>query len=169
MERKEIVIDELFPQDIFDRLVGLVKRNYKNFEYNEFFGRYGCSSDLWRAIMPYFNRSVNVARDVFESPTLLPSYALACHYEGDLAELVKHKDNNACTYTIDLHLYSDTDWPLIVEGREYILKPNQALAFYGEEQEHWRPPFPNKEDNGVGAAFFHFVEPEHWFFTGEGK
>lgn len=165
MERKEKVIDQLFPEDIFNRLVGLVQRNKKDFEYNEFFGRYGADSNLWRAIMPYFNRAVPLAREIFDTPTLLPSYALAVHYTGKDAKLVSHKDDNACTYTLDLHLYGDVDWPLVVEGREYILKPNQALAFYGEDQEHWRPDFPSPESN-VAAVFFHFVEPEHWFFNG---
>ena len=169
MERQEKLIDELFPQDVFDRLVGLVKRNYSKFEYNDFFGRYGASTEQWKPLMPFFARSLPIAREIFGSQTLLPTYALAVHYQGPEAKLVTHTDDNACTYTIDLSLYKKDQWDLVVEGRPYSLDPNQALAFYGEEQEHWRKDFPNPETNYHGAVFFHYVEPEHWFFTGDKK
>ncbi len=54
-----------------------------------------------------------------------------------------------------------------VEGEEYFLEENQGLAFYGEDQEHWRENFPNPVNNQVGQLFVHFVEPDHWFFGGK--
>mgnify|MGYP003135262775 FL=1 len=167
MERQEQVIDQLFPQEVFNRLVDLVKRNHHKFDYNEYFGRYGATTEVWKPLMPYFARSLPLAREIFGSETLMPSYALAVHYMGDQAKLVNHKDDNACTYTLDLSLYYQDPWDLVIEDRSYDLKPNQALAFYGEDQEHWRNDFPNPETNYYGAVFFHYVEPDHWFFTGD--
>jgi hypothetical protein len=43
--------------------------------------------------------------------------------------------------------------------------PNQALAYYGNDQLHWREKFPNPEKNHVAMIFFHFAEPDHWYFT----
>ena len=67
-------------------------------------------------------------------------------------------------YTLDVCLYQNVQWPLVVEDREFTLQENEALAFYGEEQEHWRPDFPVPTWNRVGMLFLHFAEPDHWFF-----
>jgi len=61
-------------------------------------------------------------------------------------------------------LYQNVQWPLIVEDQEYNLDENEALAFYGEEQDHWREDFPVPSWNRVGMLFLHFAEPDHWFF-----
>jgi hypothetical protein len=62
-------------------------------------------------------------------------------------------------------LYQKNPWDLYVEGNPYTLSPNEALAYYGNEQEHWRQDFPDPENNNVAMIFFHFAEPDHWFFT----
>jgi len=164
MERQEKVIENIFEDQVFDRIVNICKRSYKRFPYSEDFGRYFVNNHEWKAIEPFYARSVELARNIFESDTLLPSYALFAHYEGEKASLEKHIDNNACTYTLDICLYQETAWDLFVEGRAYTLQPNQALAFYGEEQEHWREDFPDPENNKVGMLFLHYVEPDHWFY-----
>lgn len=104
------------------------------------------------------------ARFLFRSDTLLPTNALFVEYAQNGANLHKHYDANACTYTIDLCLYESHSWPLYVEGKEYFAKENEGICFYGEEQEHWREPL-NVDDIKIGLMFFHYVEPEHWFFT----
>jgi hypothetical protein len=113
----------------------------------------------------YANKILPKARAVFNSETLLPSYTLFSHYEREDSFLMVHKDDNACTYTLDLCVYYKTPWPLVIEGTSYSLKENEALCFYGEDQLHWRPDFPDKHNNNHGAIFFHFVEPDHWYFT----
>lgn len=107
-----------------------------------------------------------LARQVFGSDTLLPSYALWARYMGAGGYLERHKDSNACTYTIDYCLNQFEPWPLIVEDVSFTLHPNQALAFRGEDLLHWRPTW--KPGNIVEMLFFHYVEPDHWWFTGEG-
>ena len=87
-------------------------------------------------------------------------------YAGNNGFLEKHKDTNACTYTLDYCINQFQPWSLYVEGEEYALQPNQALAFLGEEQEHWRGEWT--AGNIVEMMFFHYVEPDHWWFTGEG-
>ena len=109
-----------------------------------------------------------IAREFFESNTLLPSYSLFSHYQGN-ASLFRHIDDNACTYTLDMCIYQNQSWDLGVnhEGidKKYTLKPNEALAYYGNAQEHWRDDFPNPKFQYVAMVFFHFVEPDHWYFT----
>lgn len=111
-----------------------------------------------KIIMPF-------AKQFFESDTLVPSYTLFSHYKGKAANLRKHMDANACTYTVDLCIYCYTDWDLWIENIPYKFLPGDAIAFYGEDQIHWRESFPDPENNHYGAIFFHYVEPDHWWFT----
>lgn len=30
---------------------------------------------------------------------------------------------------------------------------------------HWREEFPGSKDDHVAMIFFHFAEPDHWYFV----
>jgi hypothetical protein len=141
--------------------------NPKSFEYQEGFSRYIISSHSLPLLGKLANKLIPAARKAFNSKTLLPTYTLFAHYEGQNPEpsLYKHKDDNACTYTLDVCVYQNEPWDLWVEDKPYTLYPNQGLAYYGNDQLHWREKFPNPETNNVAMVFFHFAEPDHWFFT----
>jgi hypothetical protein len=141
--------------------------NPKRFEYSHGFSRYCASDNGLPVLKEIFYNLTSTARKTFNSDTLLPTYALFAHYEGQDPEpsLYKHKDDNACTYTLDMCVYQNEPWDLWVEGQNYTLYPNQALAYYGNDQLHWREKFPNPETNYVAMIFFHFAEPDHWYFT----
>jgi hypothetical protein len=62
-------------------------------------------------------------------------------------------------------VYQVEPWDLFVDDKPYTLYPNQALGYYGNDQLHWREKFPNPENNHVAMIFFHFAEPDHWYFT----
>ncbi len=168
MNNKQIIIQE---PKIIDKL--FIEEKYqilKNYLYNKkreldqyevSYGRYVYTDPL---INEYGNSLIPLARKIFNSKTLIPSYFLFAHYEGD-AGLYFHKDNNACTYTIDMCVYQTEPWDLWVENNPYTLMPNQALAYYGNDQTHGRKEFPNKKNGHVAMIFFHFVEPDHWFIT----
>jgi hypothetical protein len=105
-----------------------------------------------------------LAKNFFENEDIVPSFNFGSWYYGK-ASLEKHRDVNACTYTIDLCVYQTTTWDLYVEGVPYTLNENEALLYYGESQKHWREDFPDGEDNVVCNVFFFYVEPDHWFFS----
>ena len=86
-------------------------------------------------------------------------------YFNALQKLWKHKDDNACTYTVDYCLFQKTPWDLWVENKPYSLNENQALFMYGCDQEHWREDFPSPETNLTSYVFYFFCEPDHWYFT----
>ncbi len=113
----------------------------------------------------YAEKLIPLARNTFNSETLLSSYALFVHYEGKNPSLFAHKDDNACTYTIDMCVYQTEPWALIVDDKSYLLYENEALAYYGNDQMHGRDKFPNPNSQHVAMIFFHFVEPDHWWFT----
>lgn len=138
----------------------------KRFEFQEGFSRYIVGNGSIPELNDYANKLVPLARDIFDSDHLLPTYTLFSHYEGShpSPSLYKHKDDNACTYTIDLCLYQTEPWDLWVENKSYSLNENEALCYYGNDQLHWREDFPNPGVQKVAMIFFHFAEPEHWFF-----
>lgn len=129
-------------------------------QYDEF-GRKIVSPEI---LKEYADKLLPMAREFFKSDTLMHSYSLFSEYSDKNISLRSHKDVNACTYTIDLVVYQDKPWGLWIEGVEYLAEENEAILFWGEEQEHWRE-LVEDNDNTVAVIFFHFVEPDHWWFT----
>jgi len=164
--KKPQVITNLFNKEDYDRLI-LNINNPKNYNYDSTFSRYSVGETDLPILKELTNKLVPLAKSIFDSKTLLPTYTLFSHYEGQDPEpsLFKHKDNNACTYTVDMCVYQQEPWDLWVDDASYTLYPNQALAYYGNDQFHWREKFPDPKNNYVGMIFFHFAEPDHWWFT----
>ena len=157
------VIKDFLPELVFTSLKNYLMQKEKNRDsYDPTFGRYVFNDPF---VNSHFDIVTKIARNVFNSKTLLPSYAIFVHYEGDKANLHKHVDDNACTYTLDMCVYQTDPWDLYVDGKPYTLNENEALAYYGNDQEHGREKFPNPESQHVAMIFFHFVEPDHWWFT----
>lgn len=101
------------------------------------------------------------ARQMFESETLLPTYAVFSEYSGKQAYLDQHLDIGPCTYTIDLCLYQNSQWGLFIEGKEYFFSENEGIVFYPNHQLHWRGEFPDPDKNKVAIILFSYVEPDH--------
>jgi hypothetical protein len=158
------LIENLLPEDSLLEMQTFFKNNYKKFEYAEGFGRYVIGDKQIPNFDKYIEDLLPIARKSFGSSTLQHTYSLFAHYEGN-SSLYKHKDDNACTYTLDMCVYQNQPWDLYVEDKAYTLYPNQALAYYGNDQWHWREAFPNQETQHVAMIFFHFAEPDHWYFT----
>jgi len=156
------IIKDFLPEDEFK----FIQNYYKNFDkdkliFNSDFSRYEITGE--EVSFKLLNSKIDQARKVFKSSTLLPTYSFFTEYSGN-ASLMKHKDMSACTYTLDLCLYQTEPWDLWVENKSYTLLENQALAYYGESQEHWREKFPNPENQVVSMIFLHYAEPDHWWF-----
>jgi len=120
------------------------------------------TSPLLRACL---EELVPLARGTFASETLAPTYAFFARYDAATSHLARHKDTNACTYTLDYCLAQRTPWDLWVIDQPYALRENEAIAFYGTAQDHWRGTLSDPETNRVSMIFFHFVEPDHWWFS----
>lgn len=164
--KEPILIKEVLEEKDYINLLVAVK-DPKKFEFQKGFGRYIVADRDIPVLKELADKLTSKAREVFNSDTLLPTYTLFSHYEGQnpIPSLYKHKDDNACTYTLDLCVYQKEAWDLWVEDKAYTLYNNQALAYYGNDQWHWREEFPNPESNEVAMVFFHFAEPDHWYFT----
>jgi hypothetical protein len=165
--KNPLLIPNILDKEDYDKLIEAVK-DYKSFEYASGFSRYIVADNRLPLLKELAEKLVPVAREAFGSKELLHTYTLFSHYEtvdGIEPSLYKHKDDNACTYTLDMCVYQNEPWDLWVEDKNYTLYPNQALAYYGNDQMHWREKFPNPESQHVAMVFFHFAEPDHWYFT----
>ncbi len=161
-----VIIEETLDIGMHKSLVDVLKkRGTGSMSWDPGFGRFCLSAQAEPLLMKAFESVLPLARDTFDSDTLLPSYALFAHYETERANLFRHRDNNACTYTIDMCVYQNEPWALWVADRPYMLRPNQSLAYFGNDQWHWREQFPSPATNQVAMVFFHFVEPDHWYYT----
>ena len=161
------ILKNVFSKEDHEQLKRFLQEYPKDqMNYDQQLGRYMLTHDV---INRYADKLLPVARELFESPTLLSSYSLFAHYEGASASLFRHIDDNACTYTIDMCVYQSEPWGLGVqyngEDKEYLLNENEALVYYGNDQEHWRGPFPNPISQHVAMIFFHFVEADHWYHS----
>lgn len=161
------IVKNVFSEEDFNFLLSTMlnfdKTKYR--DYDPTFGRYCIDHYELPLLNEYAEKTLTLAKEVFNSQTLKPTYTLFSHYEGEQASLFKHKDTNACTYTLDLCLYYKKNWSIFVKGVEYFVEPNEALAFYGNDQYHWREEFPESDTNFMGVVFFHYAEPDHWFFN----
>lgn len=114
----------------------------------------------------YFSKIIEpAAREIFSDPTLKSSYAVYLDYDRPTSSLPPHRDNNACTYTIDYCLSARTPWGVVVEGEEYVFGEGEALAFMGGYDSHWRNDMPDPDNNRVEVIMFHFCPEDHWYFT----
>jgi hypothetical protein len=136
--------------------------NNEGSAYSDGFGRYQWANT--EVLNEGANLLLPMAKEKFKSETLKPSWNLLVIYETEKARLWKHKDDNACEYTIDYCLFQKQPWDLWVENKPYRLKENEALFMYGNAQEHWREDFPEPETNMVAYAFYFYCEPDHWYF-----
>lgn len=58
-------------------------------------------------------------------------------------------------FTFDYQIKSNTNWPLVVESREFTLKDNQALTFSGTHQIHWRKKKTFEDGEFIDMIFVH--------------
>lgn len=158
------VIKNILSGENFARIVDYFKNNedLKNQQPDNKFGRRTLSNNSHPILTEYSEILLPIAKMVFNDDSMVPSYSLFAEYSEKEISLFHHKDTNACTYTIDLVLYQDEPWGLWVENKEYILNPNEALLFMGEDQEHWRETVYNNT-NKIALVFFHYVRPDHWW------
>lgn len=114
----------------------------------------------------YFSKKLEpIAQKIFNDKTLKTTYSVYLDYDKPTSKLPAHKDNNACRYTIDYCVSAKTPWGVVVEGEEFIFGENEALAFMGGHDYHWRNDMPNPDNNRVEVIMFHFCPEDHWYFT----
>lgn len=79
--------------------------------------------------------------DSIGEPMFLKEFSVV-KYSAEFNYLVKlfpHYDTRPVDmFIMDVQLKTNEDWGLVVEGKQFNLKDNQALIFSGTNQMHWR-------------------------------
>jgi len=93
---------------------------------------------------------------------LKPTYSYNRIYLGG-AELVKHKDRNACEISASITLkyfYQDLNykWPLCMGNKPIVINSGDGVIYKGCEIEHWRPVFNQPKEYWHHQLFIHYVD-----------
>jgi hypothetical protein len=165
MNEKNVIIKEVLSPDTLSKLNYAIKSVLDCGEFldEQSIGRKSFKMEACPMMSEVLFELLPLARRVFRSETLVPSYAFFAEYNTPESFLPKHKDNAGNTYNIDLCVYCDQEWPIYVEGSKFSFGVNEAVTILGEDQLHWRDKLG--ENNIVGNVFFFYVEPEHPYFT----
>jgi len=98
-------------------------------------------------IQPYFDEELEITEMAF---------ARYHHESGYIPKLFPHFDHfKEHRITFDLQLDATIDWPIVIEGKEFLLKKNDALIFSGTDQIHWRKNVQLSPEDHVDMFFVH--------------
>ncbi len=99
-----------------------------------------------------------LAKELFNNPNLCSVKTTFAHYEGHQGVLGRHVDNNPTVCLLDVCMYEDLPWGIVVEEKDYIFPPNSGVAFHSGKLEHWRKPNPDLNNNKTGVLLAYFDE-----------
>lgn len=107
------------------------------------------------------NKVEKFVRENLIADATLTEICVARYRQSEISPtLSPHMDNfPSGRITIDVQLRSNTDWALVVEGKRFVLKDNQALVFAGTHQPHWREPKVFNDGEFVDMLFCHLTVP----------
>jgi len=109
----------------------------------------------------YHIATIDKARDIFAVHNLLPTFSTLNWYEQDTNHAI-HKDTDPIEYTIMYNYYSDESWNININGQNYKLENETAIAYYGSQQDHGRLENPG----GVTVAlYFNYAKPDNYHFA----
>jgi hypothetical protein len=102
----------------------------------------------------------NLGKEIFKQNVTLDamSFARYSNQYGNNPNLTPHYDNAflESKVTIDVQLRSNINWPLVVQGKSFTLKDNDALIFSGTHQIHWREHKKFNNEDFIEMLFCHF-------------
>jgi hypothetical protein len=105
---------------------------------------------------------VEKAQSITDTPLELRELSFARYSldTGHKPQLNPHVDHTfkEPRLTFDIQLRSTIPWAIVVEGRSYTLKDNEALTFAGTHQVHWRDKVDFTKDDFTDMIFCHFSE-----------
>jgi soluble cytochrome b562 len=161
-----LIIDNFISPEKADEVYNILKKevelNKQKFEniHDLYVDSYGVR-DFKEGLKLLVNKIDHIKNIVEED--VFPTYSYIRLYKHE-AVLQHHKDRPACEISVTVHLGSDGhEWPLGVKkpnGEEVtlVLKPGQAMVYFGCIAEHWRED--KYKGNDYGQVFLHYVLAE---------
>jgi hypothetical protein len=159
------VIEDFYPQEMFDELVGIFKsKNLETLDYSKQMNKWEQSIDIPQKFYDYALKKV---KESIGTDDIEISYSMYAHHqitsEGRVPRLPIHIDWSPGSYMIDLHIGGNRDWGFVARYENFITKPNQAIICQPQFDFHYRPSWANKNIEEYYQAFFiHLINKNHW-------
>ena len=158
---KNLVIDNIFTEEQIEDIYKHIESAKDDQKYlQEIFSHTAYLNWLPQHIV---DRVVEVAQSTTDIELELRELSFARYeklIEGNPVQLLPHRDETfrEPRLTLDIQLRASRSWPLVVEGKTFVLEDNQALTFAGTHQVHWREKIEFNDDDYVDMVFCHFSE-----------
>jgi hypothetical protein len=121
----------------------------------------GYKAFYWGMPQSIQDKILSIAQQYSDVPLKLTEVSAARYSNAYLVppKLYPHIDSfTSPRFTFDIQLKSTKKWAITVEGKEFLLRDNEALIFSGTNQLHWRPKTEFRNDDIVDMLFCHFSE-----------
>lgn len=108
---------------------------------------------IMNSFIDYIESDLGISRDSLENRG-----AMVAEYSSVFGkpQLAPHYDSGETTVLLDFQVSSNTDWPIVIEDEEYILKDNSLISIYPTNQQHWRSRKNFNGDEYVTMVFIIF-------------
>ena len=97
-----------------------------------------------------------IAKKAFGKENIYSVKTTFAHYEGHQGVLMPHVDHQEDVMLVDVCIYEDVPWGIVVEGETYHFPVNSAVAFESGRVKHWRDKNPDVENNKTGVLLAYF-------------
>jgi len=160
---KSFFVENVLEDQDFLKLKDLCLIALKDSKYTPQIGRWHADVYLDDDLNSKF---LNMAKNKFNVDDLTSTYVQVVKYQivdNAIPTLNKHKDQLACTHTIDMTIETTVDWGLFVEDTFFKDIPNCAVFLKGDDEEHYRPKYPSKNNNDYCIVLFiNYATSDHW-------
>lgn len=150
--REKINIEDLSWEKIYT--------NYSGVQIDKFCGRAQLSlSENDNDLIPdsIKNKMLSKAKEIDPDAELRYFSIVKYSKEYGIPQLAPHCDHpEKETFLFDIQIDGNIDWPLVVEGDEYIIKNNDILVIDVQNQSHWRKPLKFNDDSFIYMLFAMF-------------
>lgn len=157
MELSPHIINKIFTEDEIIHFYELLENSNKDQMYiSNAWGQKSWTLDISQNII---DKISNIIKNIYGDDWYLEIPRVA-RYDNSMncnPYLDPHIDNFLDhRITLDIQLKSNIDWPITVDGTEFLLKDNDGLVFSGTKNVHWRPNRIFKDGEFVDLLFCHF-------------
>lgn len=158
IELKNIVIDDVLTPEEHKIIYEIIDST--PMDNTKVQTRIGHRAYLVSLTEPIREKLEKTVQDIFGDKWELNAYQFARYSDknGYVQKLPPHYDDAFEDHklTLDVQVKSNMSWGIVVEGKTYTLKDNQAVVFYGTDQIHWREDIKFPEDGFMDMIFCHF-------------
>lgn len=97
-----------------------------------------------------------IAKNIFNNNNISSIKTTFAHYEGSQGVLKKHIDSQQDVLLLDVCIYENAPWGLVIDNKNYYFSINSGVAFESGKLEHWRNPNPDPVNNKTGVLLAYF-------------